>query len=198
MSKWEPKEKRVDDIVNAAIEVFLEKGYEGASMENIALKAHMSKGGLYHHFKSKEEVLYYANNKLCEPLTAFIQEASSYNKASDGLKAYITNYIEYWSGHTKELMFFFLTLTKAMASEDIWPYYAKYYQDMEGFLTELYKKGIHDGSFKIHNTRGNARALLSALDGILVYLVVDRNLDKQQVILDFEDRFVCSVQLTTQ
>lgn len=65
MSKWEPKEKRIDGIVNAAIEVFLEKGYEGTSMETIAQKAQISKGGLYHHFRSKEEILYFAIDRLC-------------------------------------------------------------------------------------------------------------------------------------
>lgn len=194
MSKWEPKEKRIDDIVNAAIEVFLEKGYEGASMEAIASKALMSKGGLYFHFKSKEEVLYFANNRLCEPITAFVLEAVNHKDAVEGIKSYIRNYIEYWTLHQKELSFFFLTLTKALASQNTWDSYAGYYKEIEGFLVGLFETGIQNGSLVEHNTRANVIALLAALDGILVYLVVDRELDKNEVIKDFEEKFVTLLQ----
>ena len=65
----------MDDIIQAALNEFLEKGYEGTSMDAIALRAGISKGGLYHHFKSKEEILLYVNQKLDEPINKIKQEA---------------------------------------------------------------------------------------------------------------------------
>ncbi|MBP2653945.1 MAG: transcriptional regulator TetR family, partial [Firmicutes bacterium] len=56
MSK-EPKEKRISDILDSAITEFLENGYEKTSMEAIARRAKLTKGGLYHHFSSKDEIL---------------------------------------------------------------------------------------------------------------------------------------------
>ena len=50
------KDQRISSILDAAIEEFLEKGYERASMEAIAKRAGLSKGGLYHHFINKDEV----------------------------------------------------------------------------------------------------------------------------------------------
>ncbi|MDF1550160.1 MAG: TetR/AcrR family transcriptional regulator [Bacteroidales bacterium] len=44
-------------IMNAAIEVFAEKSFQGASVSMIAQKAGISKGLLYNYFKSKEELL---------------------------------------------------------------------------------------------------------------------------------------------
>jgi AcrR family transcriptional regulator len=67
MTKKEDKKKRIDSILSAAVDVFIEKGYEGASMNEIAARAGISKGGLYHHFISKDMVLLYANQKLLEP-----------------------------------------------------------------------------------------------------------------------------------
>ena len=45
-----------DLLLTAAEQVFARVGYEKAQMEEIALAAGFSKGGLYAHFKSKEEL----------------------------------------------------------------------------------------------------------------------------------------------
>jgi len=46
-----------EKIVDAAYELFGSKGYEHTSVAQIIEKAGASKGGFYHHFKSKEEIL---------------------------------------------------------------------------------------------------------------------------------------------
>ncbi len=45
-----------DLIIQAAFELFLEHGYHGTSMRQIALRAGLVVGGIYNHFKGKEEV----------------------------------------------------------------------------------------------------------------------------------------------
>lgn len=46
-----------EQILNTALSLFCEKGYYSTSIEDIARQAEISKGLLYHYFKSKEEVL---------------------------------------------------------------------------------------------------------------------------------------------
>ncbi len=49
--------KKVEEkIIQAARKQFAKKGYALASMDEIAKSANVSKGGLYHHFSSKEEL----------------------------------------------------------------------------------------------------------------------------------------------
>jgi AcrR family transcriptional regulator len=40
-------------IIRAALKTFLNRGYDGASLNEIARNAGVTKGGLYHHFESK-------------------------------------------------------------------------------------------------------------------------------------------------
>jgi AcrR family transcriptional regulator len=47
----------IEQILNTALSLFCEKGYHSTSIEDIARQAEISKGLLYHYFKSKEEVL---------------------------------------------------------------------------------------------------------------------------------------------
>ncbi|MCM1167370.1 MAG: TetR/AcrR family transcriptional regulator [Lachnospiraceae bacterium] len=44
-------------ILTAASEVFTQKGYDTSTMQDIIDKCGLSKGAIYHHFKSKEEIM---------------------------------------------------------------------------------------------------------------------------------------------
>lgn len=51
------RKERREQILQAALEVFAEDSYHGASMASVAKKAKVSKGLIYNYFKSKEELL---------------------------------------------------------------------------------------------------------------------------------------------
>lgn len=53
----EYKEEAKERIIQAALEVYSEKGYHEATMEDVAQKLGVSKGALYLYFKSKDELL---------------------------------------------------------------------------------------------------------------------------------------------
>lgn len=54
--KEREKEKRRNDIIDAAERVFFSKGQNPATMDDVAEEAELSKGTLYLYFKSKEEL----------------------------------------------------------------------------------------------------------------------------------------------
>ncbi|MBW1923300.1 MAG: TetR family transcriptional regulator [Deltaproteobacteria bacterium] len=49
---------RYQSILDAAAKIFREKGYHHANISEIAREVGLQKGSLYHHIKSKEELLY--------------------------------------------------------------------------------------------------------------------------------------------
>jgi AcrR family transcriptional regulator len=51
-----PLEERRADLVAAATEVFLTRGYEGATMDGISKAAGVTRANIYWYFKSKDEV----------------------------------------------------------------------------------------------------------------------------------------------
>ena len=58
MSKQGLEDKK-NFITEIAAKVFSKKGYVSSSLQDVALEANISKAGLYHYFKSKEELLAY-------------------------------------------------------------------------------------------------------------------------------------------
>lgn len=45
-------------VLDAAVELFAEQGYDGTSVSQVIARAGVAKGGFYHHFASKEALLY--------------------------------------------------------------------------------------------------------------------------------------------
>lgn len=52
-----PRRNRSSELIEAAIQVFHEKGYASASIEDIAAAVGVRKGSVYHYIDSKEELL---------------------------------------------------------------------------------------------------------------------------------------------
>ena len=58
-------ERKQDRIIQAGMECFGKNGYQGANTDEIAEKAGISKGLLFHYFKNKERFYLYLC-KFCE------------------------------------------------------------------------------------------------------------------------------------
>ena len=51
------KEKRREQIKGIALKLFIDNGYSKTTMDEIVQAVGISKGGMYHHFSNKEEIL---------------------------------------------------------------------------------------------------------------------------------------------
>ncbi len=63
------------EILRAAEQLFCQKGYEAASMQEIVQLAGVSKGGIYHHFASKEEIVQQLGCQQAQRAATQAQEA---------------------------------------------------------------------------------------------------------------------------
>lgn len=69
------KQQRRQAIINCAEKIFFSKGYEKATMDDIASECELSKGTLYLYFKSKEEVYLAIILRAMKLLRKFFEEA---------------------------------------------------------------------------------------------------------------------------
>jgi len=57
MREMKKAEERRNEILDAADELFTQKGFDGTSTNNILEKVGIARGTLYYHFKSKEDIM---------------------------------------------------------------------------------------------------------------------------------------------
>lgn len=77
------KEERKKEILNAAKRIFLEKGFEKTTMEDIVARTTLSKGGVYYHYTGTTEILY---DLMIEGLIYrinLVRDASKYSERWD-------------------------------------------------------------------------------------------------------------------
>jgi AcrR family transcriptional regulator len=67
----------VDSLLDAAVAVFNERGYDGTSMEDLARAAGITKSSIYHHVRGKEALLGMALDAALAGLFAVLDEPAS-------------------------------------------------------------------------------------------------------------------------
>lgn len=70
----------IDSLTDVALRVFSEKGYDGASMDDVARAAGITKASIYHHVSGKEALLERGLARALDALFAILDEPG----ASDG------------------------------------------------------------------------------------------------------------------
>lgn len=91
-----PKEKRWQEILKAAAEVFYEKGYDAATLQDIADRVGILKGSIYYYIKTKGDLLDHLLTEVHNEGVAMIKEnAGLPGSVFDKLTAMFRSHIDY-------------------------------------------------------------------------------------------------------
>ncbi len=84
MARNKYPEQTFERILDASTRLFIEKGYEQTSIQDILDALNLSKGGLYHHFKSKEEILDAVMQRRVQSITENMYDVIENTQAENG------------------------------------------------------------------------------------------------------------------
>ncbi len=92
------KEKKIrgEQILRAAEKVFLQKGFENATVNDVAAQAELGKGTLYLHFTNKDDIILALSTIAIDELRQQFEKAiSKKKKGADQLREAGKAYVEY-------------------------------------------------------------------------------------------------------
>lgn len=97
-------DRRLGKILAHATEVFYEKGYEGASMRDLARSSGMSLSGLYYYFESKEKLLYLIQRHTFSTIVERLRERlDDVSDPEQRIRVFILNHLEYFLTNPKAM-----------------------------------------------------------------------------------------------
>ncbi len=137
----------LDDIVAAAAKVFRTKGYHAATVRDIADEVGILKGSLYHHFESKEALLYLV---VKEPIAQMFQNIAAISEAdlspTDKLRHAIVAHLEAFDKHYPHL-FVYLRERESVKRRfrEMIGYSPK---DYERCWQHILREGVETGEFR--------------------------------------------------
>ncbi len=166
-------------ILQQAVRLFLEKGYHGTSIDEITRAAGLTKGALYWHFKSKEDLLQrivsqYEKNAI----DGMIQTVE---KVEGGVVEKFMEHTRFNSAfavRNRELCISFTTLAAELvgAHHPIEAEIRRIYGKYRDFLAGLVKEGKRQKVFKKDlDPELVALSLLAFFDGVLLHWFINQN-----------------------
>ncbi|GAA1992237.1 TetR/AcrR family transcriptional regulator [Amycolatopsis minnesotensis] len=86
-------------LVDSAVELFTKRGYAGTSLDEVAKRARVTKGALYHHFSGKQALFEAAfdavEGEVFDRLTKIMQgPGAPWERALDGLRTFIKSCLD--------------------------------------------------------------------------------------------------------
>lgn len=149
--RWERrKEARPAEILEAALDLFVEKGYANTRGEDVAARAGVSKGTLYLYFSNKEELF---KAVVRQNILPTIAEAGSLIEQYQGPTAALLGEIlrGWWQriGTTKAAGICKLVTAESGNFPAIWNfYYAEVVEPGDRLLKAVIQRGIDRGEFR--------------------------------------------------
>ncbi|HEX6312131.1 MAG TPA: TetR/AcrR family transcriptional regulator [Acidimicrobiia bacterium] len=134
-----------DALVDVAVRVFLDRGYDRASMIDVARAARLGKSSLYHHVAGKEELLERAVRRALDALFASLEAPEcTRGPAADRLAAVIRHTVEIMCEQPAEVAL--LLRVRGNTEAERWA--AERRREFDRIVTDLVREAVAEGDLR--------------------------------------------------
>lgn len=164
--KRKPRNERWNELLKVATTVFFRKGYDGASLQDVADELGIMKGSLYYYIRSKEDILFVLLSRAYgEGLENALALSRRDGTALERLQGLIIGHVEFIGAHVRETAIFLRDL-KCLPEE-------RQQEIIGGDITyigifrDLLREGQRDGSIRMTiDTDMTATLILGSLNSV--------------------------------
>jgi AcrR family transcriptional regulator len=171
-----------EQISRGALRAFAQNGYSETTMDTIAEEAKVAKGTLYYHFKTKEELFLYVNQKGVEMLIDSVTGAmrDSTRSVSERMLYVLDEHLRFFA-ENKELCMLLLSISGDRQRDRlIGMLLSDYFAAMEDYFRELQEQGFIPAGLEV-------RTVASALFGMVGFTVL-RKMYREEPVYTEETR----------
>ncbi|NWG06804.1 MAG: TetR/AcrR family transcriptional regulator [Chloroflexi bacterium] len=173
-----------EDILEAAAQVFRQKGFHGASMADIAEAVNLQKASLYHHVSSKQEILFELLDQALQLLLERISSISAQTISADRkLRLMVREYLQILADNI-DLAAVLLFEHRALERRQ----HARHVPNRDKFellWRNVLAQGVEEGTFRCDDVPLTARAILGLLNWTITWYRSDGEKTIQQIADDY-------------
>lgn len=173
--KEREKEQRRNEILNAAEKVFFSKGFNYATMDEVAEAAELSKGTLYLYFKNKEDLYFAIASRSMSVLRKMFEEAvKKHEKGFDKVRAIGMAYYNYskdYKNYFDMMMHFAAVQNSLNLDSNVFEQMHVNGQSVLQILIEAIQVGIKDGTIRSNIDPLKTAFLLQGVSSGIIHLI---------------------------
>ncbi|TFV51295.1 TetR/AcrR family transcriptional regulator [Bradyrhizobium niftali] len=191
------REESLETLYRSGVAVFSEKGFRGASLDEIAKLAGMSKAGLLFYFDNKDKYLAHILRRITAVyIDAAIARAKEEKDVVDRVVRFLHQQVSYSVKNQREIILFvLLSIELRNAESESGAIIAQKYKDMRDFIEEVVHEGIKTGRFSADvRLRETSSTFMAIHDGILLEWVRrGEELDGSELVRVFRRALLASL-----
>jgi AcrR family transcriptional regulator len=193
------RQERRQQILEAALAVFSQKGFNAANVSDVAAQAGVSQGTIYWYFESKDELLTQALLFFFEDFGQGTVEAlGQCPTAADklralghvivdmaaGIEGLFTLFLEYWASSPRR-----------EEAGRLWMDLLVEYKDL---IVQIIEEGVENGEFRPVDAESLVWAVMAAYDGLAAYVMFVPDLDLGRISQVFVETLLKGLEVVSQ
>jgi AcrR family transcriptional regulator len=163
-------------ILDAAGELFAERGYDATSVAAICVRAGVTKGAFYHHFASKQAVFLQLRDRWLAPLEAQLTEARDPHETLPQLLQQVADMARAMfaeAGEDQRQQVFLELLSAARQDPTILPALLTPMRRYRAWFAQVINAGIKEGTLRKVDRELAAQVLVSLGFGLIMLSLLD-------------------------
>ncbi|MEN8171573.1 MAG: TetR/AcrR family transcriptional regulator [Chloroflexota bacterium] len=174
------------EILNAAANIFSQKGYHATSMQDIAMSVNLKKASLYHHIASKQEILQEVLDGALDLVIARVKSVADQDiPAPEKLRQAISAYLRTLADN-QDLAAVLLLEYRSLLPE-LNHTHIHQRDRFESLWRKLIQDSIDSGAFKSADSAMAARALLGMMNWSITWYRHDGPSSPEEIANKFAD-----------
>ena len=170
MTRQRSDEQRKRQIRAAATRCFVRKGYASTRLLDIAREAGLSKGGVYFHYRAKEQLFHDIIDTHLQTLhERWGFEPAADRPAGDTLARLVTAHLRTLEDEPDETRLFSLLVTMAVQDAAFRNKLEELFSIMRSLYASVIERGIADGSFSCADADSAALTIMATVNGFAAY-----------------------------
>ena len=170
----------IDSLTDVALRVFAEKGYEGASMDDVARAAGITKASIYHHVSGKEALLERGLSRAIDALFVVLEQpAAQTGSAIERLRFIVRRVAETTLDRLPELSVLFRVRGSSKIQRDALERRRRF----DRVVTDLLAEGQREGSVRTDiDARLAARLIFGMSNSVVEWYGSGSSISRQRLV----------------
>jgi TetR/AcrR family transcriptional regulator len=165
------KEARPGELVKAALDLFVEKGFAATRVDEVAARAGVSKGTLFLYFESKEDLFKAViRDNIANLFPAWNEEFKTFEGSSAEMLHYAMDLWWLNVGNTPASGIVKLVISEAQNFPEIAAFYQKeVVEPGTGLLQSILQRGVERGEFRHMDTNKSVFSIIAPMIFLMMW-----------------------------